>query len=83
MIVIYTKNACTACQRTKADFKKFNIPYEERSLHELSVEEMNDFLDAGLTAAPIIDTGTERWAGYQPERIKTYEQLPEGDTTSV
>lgn len=69
MVRVYSKPACGACASTKTALTVAGIEFEEISLNDAAPELINEFLEAGLRSAPIVVTDSDRWAGFQPNKI--------------
>jgi glutaredoxin len=49
---------------------RLGIRYEEMNL-EKHPEQTQAFIDAGLTAAPIVVTDIKRWSGFRMDKIQS------------
>lgn len=74
MITIYTKDDCRQCKMTKKLFDDANVSYKEINIdHE--TEYVDKLRELGFKAAPVIETATDTWAGFQPAKIKAEIKL--------
>lgn len=69
MPIVYTKPGCAACDATQRKFNELGIIYEPRPLADYP-EGLELARDNGITAAPVVDTGTQVWGGYRPHMIE-------------
>lgn len=53
---------------TKRRLLRSGVPFVECDL-ESSPDQVERFVAAGLTSAPVVEAGDVRWAGYRPEMI--------------
>lgn len=57
------------CKMTKKLMDQLSLDYTEIDL-DSDPNLRPKFRDMGMTSAPIVDVGTDIWAGYRPDRIK-------------
>lgn len=69
MVTIYSKNNCMQCNMTKKELIKLGVTFTEINLDE-HPEYIQQVKDLGFTAAPVIQTPTDIWAGFQPAKLK-------------
>lgn len=69
-VTVYTKSNCQQCEMTKKQMDRFGIEYTVVDL-EANPEILNDFVQKGYTAAPIVTTDTKIWSGFRLEKIKS------------
>ena len=69
MVTIYSKNNCVQCKMTKRFLDSNNIAYREINLDE-QPEFIEQVKELGFSAAPIIQTPTEVFSGFQPAKLK-------------
>lgn len=69
-VVIYSKADCPACNLTKNQFAKANIPFTVVDLATLDDAQIEQFREQGLMQAPIVEFQGERTAGFRPDRIR-------------
>ena len=69
MVTVYSKNNCVQCKMTKRFLDSNNITYQEINLDEQPeyIEHVNGL---GFNAAPVIETPTEVFSGFQPGKLK-------------
>ncbi|MBF0775306.1 NrdH-redoxin [Streptococcus azizii] len=69
MITVYSKNDCVQCKMTKRFLDQHQI-----SFREINLDEQPEFIDhvksLGFSAAPVIETETESFSGFQPGKLK-------------
>jgi glutaredoxin-like protein NrdH len=70
LITVFTKSNCIQCTMTKKEMDKRGIAYEELNIEE-HPETLQAFIDAGLTAAPIVVTDIKRWSGFRLNKIES------------
>jgi len=69
-VTVYTTPACVQCQQTKRMFDKIGISYDVIDLSQ-HPDELEAFVQQGLTQAPIVVAGDSRWSGFRLEKIKS------------
>ena len=69
MITVYSKNNCVQCKMTKRFLDSNNITYQEINLDE-QPEYIEHVKGLGFNAAPVIETPTEVFSGFQPGKLK-------------
>ena len=69
MVTVYSKNNCVQCKMTKRFLDSNNIAYQEINLDE-QPEFIEQVKELGFNAAPIIQTPTEVFSGFQPAKLK-------------
>ena len=71
MIRVYVKTGfCAPCIATKRDMDKEGVDYDPVPLETVPDWQIREWQEQGHMEAPIVDTGTEVWSGYRPDRIK-------------
>lgn len=71
MITVYTKDRCPQCVTTKNTLKRYGIPYTEVNVQNPENEKLVEMLrEKGFGSLPVVDTGNEMWAGFQPDRLE-------------
>jgi glutaredoxin-like protein NrdH len=68
MTIIYTKSNCIQCDASKALMEDNGKQFQEISLEE-NPHELNRLKALGYMSAPIIETETDTWAGFNYEKI--------------
>lgn len=70
MVTIYSKNNCVQCKMTKKFLDQHQVAYKE-----INLDDQPEFIEyvkgLGFSAAPIIETETDRFSGFQPSKLKT------------
>lgn len=69
MVTIYSKNNCVQCKMTKRFLDSNNVSYKEINLDE-QPEFVEHVKNLGFSAAPVIQTPTESFSGFQPAKLK-------------
>ena len=69
-VTVYTTPACVQCQQTKRMMDKLGISYDAIDLSQ-HPDELEAFMQQGLTQAPIIVAGDTRWSGFRLDKIKS------------
>ena len=69
MVTIYSKNNCVQCKMTKRFLDTNHVEYREINLDE-QPEFIDHVKDLGFNAAPVIQTATEAFSGFQPGKLK-------------
>ena len=69
-ITVYSKPACMQCKATEKALAKAGLEF---TTVDISMdEEARDYVMAlGHLQAPVVDTGSETWSGFRPDRIKS------------
>lgn len=68
MITIYGHPDCQPCRVVSRKLKREGVPYDYVDLAE-HPEKRRQLQAQGFQSTPIIDTPTERFVGYQPDRL--------------
>lgn len=70
MITIYSKNNCVQCKMTKRFLDQHNVSYTD-----INLDDNPSYIDhvkaLGFSAAPVIETETQSFSGFQPDKLKT------------
>lgn len=69
MVTIYSKNNCVQCKMTKRFLDTNHVEYQEINLDE-QPEYIEHVKNLGFNAAPVIQTATEAFSGFQPNKLK-------------
>ena len=69
MVTIYSKNNCVQRKMTKRFLDTNHVEYREINLDE-QPEFIDHVKDLGFNAAPVIQTATEAFSGFQPGKLK-------------
>ena len=73
-IVVYSKPQCVQCDAVKRKFDQAGVAYIEANLLELPREAVEELMEAGHRAAPIVsiisDDGSlyDEFSGYDPQK---------------
>ena len=74
-IVVYSKPRCVQCDAVKRKFDQAGVAYIEANLLELPREAVEELMEAGHRAAPIVsiisDDGSlyDEFSGYHPQKV--------------
>lgn len=73
-VIVFTKNGCQPCKATKKKLDKEGVAFVEINMdeHPESVERVRKL---GYSAAPVVLTESDHWAGFQPDRIMALKAL--------
>lgn len=69
MIKVYSKDRCPQCRMTKKKLKEMNVSFEEINVG-VDSKAMDYLKSQGFKSVPIVETESETWAGFQPDRIE-------------
>ncbi|HEL2057515.1 TPA: glutaredoxin-like protein NrdH [Streptococcus suis] len=69
MVTIYSKNDCVQCKMSKKFLDQHNVAYTEINLDE-QPEYIEHVKNLGFSSAPVIETETESFSGFQPSKLK-------------
>lgn len=72
-ITVYSKENCMQCVATQRKLGQKGIEYTVVQLEE-HPELLEKFIGEGFASAPIVETGTEKWSGYRPDKIEQLGQ---------
>jgi len=67
-INVWTKSNCVQCMQTKKVMDRSGIRYTEMNLEE-HPDKVQEFIELGLTAAPIVETDIKKWSGFRLNKI--------------
>lgn len=73
-IKLYSKESCVQCTATERALNMEGVEYEKIDLMGDEAA-LDRFISEGHTQAPIVDTGSEVWSGFRPDRIKAVARL--------
>lgn len=68
-VTLYTKPHCQKCVSTKRALDKKNIPYDTVDI-EHDADALARLKALGHLEAPVVETETESWAGFRPDKIE-------------
>ena len=66
---VYSKNQCVQCKMTKRFLDTNHVEYREINLDE-QPEYIDHVKSLGFNAAPVVQTPTEAFSGFQPGKLK-------------
>jgi glutaredoxin-like protein NrdH len=69
-VTVYTTPNCVQCNATKKHLERIGIEYETVDLSE-NPDTLREFVEKGLTTAPIVVAGENIWSGYQHAKIES------------
>lgn len=72
--ILFTKPRCPNCDRTKMEFKRFNIEWDEIDI-TIDNDAFKYIVDKGFNAAPVVEFGDLSWCGLRPDKIKELSSL--------
>lgn len=67
-VVVWSLPHCSACRATRAALQRQGVTHTVRDL-SMHPNKACEFKAAGLMNAPIVEAGTETWAGFRPDKI--------------
>lgn len=68
-ITVYSKPNCPQCELTKRDMDILGIEYQTVDITK-NEEKLQELISMGFKSAPVVQTGSMCWAGYNQEKIK-------------
>lgn len=74
-VIVHTKPQCVQCDAVKRKFNQAGVAYIEANLLELPREAVEELMEAGHRAAPIVsiisDDGSlyDEFSGYHPRKV--------------
>lgn len=68
MVKIYTKNNCQPCRMTKMKLSQAGVVFEEVNIDD-DPEALNEVINMGYLAAPVVLWDDASWSGFQPDKI--------------
>lgn len=69
MVTVYSKNNCVQCKMTKRFLEQHNVDFKEINLDE-QPEYIEHVKSLGFSAAPVVETDSESFSGFQPAKLK-------------
>ena len=69
MVTIYSKDNCVQCKMTKRFLDTNHVEYREINLDE-QPEYIEHVKNLGFSSAPVIQTSTDAFSGFQPGKLK-------------
>jgi glutaredoxin-like protein NrdH len=70
MTTVYTKPACVQCDQTKKLLDKNGIEYTTIDISK-DQEAFEKIVALGFMSAPVVISGDDSWAGFQPDKINS------------
>ncbi len=70
MTVVYTKPSCVQCEQTKKLLDKNGVEYTTVDISQ-DQEAYDKIVAMGFMAAPVVISGDQAWAGFNPEKINS------------
>lgn len=73
-VVLYSRNNCWPCKKTKKLLTELEIIFEEINLDERT--DLMDYVknELGFSATPVVVTDYDKWAGFQPDKIRAIKK---------
>uniref|UniRef100_UPI003341D096 glutaredoxin family protein n=1 Tax=Castellaniella defragrans TaxID=75697 RepID=UPI003341D096 len=68
-VTVYSKPNCPQCDLTKRDMDILGIEYETVDLTQRQ-DQLERLIGLGHRSAPVVETSSETWSGYNQEKIK-------------
>lgn len=68
-ITVYSKPDCPQCELTKRDMDILGIHYETVDISQQQ-DKLEKLVAMGYRSAPVVETDTDIWSGYNQEKIK-------------
>lgn len=68
MVTVYTKPNCVQCNMTKKYLDDRGVEYSTVDITQDS-EALDKIINQGFKAAPVVNAGSEWWAGFKPDLI--------------
>lgn len=68
MTTVYTKPACIQCEQTKKLLDKNGTEYTTVDITQ-DHEAFDKVVSMGFASAPVVISGDQSWAGFQPDKI--------------
>ncbi len=73
-VVLYSNNDCIQCRMTKRNLDSLGIEYQEINLDESPESREYVKKELGFMAAPVIETDTDAWSGFRPDKIMALKE---------
>lgn len=68
MTTVYIKPACVQCEQTKKLLDKNGVAYTTVDISQ-DQEAFDKVVAMGFASAPVVISGDQSWAGFQPDKI--------------
>ena len=78
---VYTLPNCVQCDNTKRLMAANNIEFTELALQD-HPDKAQEFINQGFKTAPIVDTGSKVWSGFNYEEIKALAKVIDSEQTN-
>jgi glutaredoxin len=63
-VIVWTKPACTECDKTKAHLEREHIPFKAKDITAPEhADDLKRLMDLGFRGAPVVEYGELRFAG--------------------
>lgn len=69
MVTLYSKPGCPGCRMSKRFLDKNGVEFVERDVTE-DPEALARVRELGWSQLPVVETPTENWSGYDPDRLE-------------
>jgi len=70
VVKIYTKPNCVQCDMTKKLLDKNGVDYTTVDITK-DQDAYDEVVNMGFLAAPVVISGEDSWAGFQPDKINS------------
>lgn len=70
MTTVYTKPSCVQCDMTKKLLDKNGVEYNTIDITQ-DQDAYDKIVAMGFLAAPVVISGEDSWAGFQPDKINS------------
>lgn len=68
MTTVYTKPSCVQCEMTKRMMDKIGVEYTTIDITQ-DPAALDMIMNMGFSSAPVVISGEDAWAGFQPDKI--------------
>jgi glutaredoxin-like protein NrdH len=72
-VTVFTKPSCTQCNATYRALDKKGIAYNTVDI-SADEEALTRLKALGFGSAPVVETPTDSWAGFRPDKIEELAQ---------
>ena len=69
-ITVYSKPSCVQCNATMRALDKKGVNYSVIDVTEDQAA-YDHVIELGAQQVPVVETGTEHWTGYRPDKISS------------
>mgnify|MGYP001384031221 CR=1 FL=1 len=73
-VTVYSTPSCVQCKQTYRELDKRGIAYRVVDLTQ-DDEAMSRVRGLGFSQAPVVEAGSDMWAGFRPDRIRQIGQI--------